>query len=91
MIGRVKQAGGENVSPPEEVYMKRESVYIQKFSKEGRGWINLIKCLEPDVERITRFLIEQNPSCRFRVWGGKEREQRKYKKANHNNDIASRN
>ncbi len=53
--------------------MDRESTYIQKQSKDGKTWFNLIKCLSIDAEKLIKFFKEQDPDSKFRVWTGKEK------------------
>jgi len=58
---------------PKEVYMERKGVYIQKMEEGKKGWLNLIKCLDLDAERLVKFFEEQDPDCRFRIWTGEEK------------------
>ncbi len=58
---------------PKEVYMERKSVYIQKMEEGKKGWLNLIKCLDLDAERLIKFFEEQEPDYRFRIWTGREK------------------
>jgi len=53
--------------------MERKSVYIQKMEEGKKGWLNLIKCLDLDAERLVKFFEEQDPDCRFRIWTGEEK------------------
>ena len=60
--------------------MDRQSVYIQKLSRDKGDWFDLLKCLKSDAERIIKFLMRQNPDCRFRIWtGGEEWREKKEK------------
>ena len=52
--------------------MDRESTYIQKQSKDGKTWFNIIKCLSVDAEKVMNLLMKQSPGCKFRVWTGRE-------------------